>query len=126
MPRASCSVITRELMATVRHEFVHIDWHGAHGSRHWARVRLHGLAIAERTQASARVVELFAFLHDARRRDEWSDPAHGRRSAELVRELGSGYCASRTKRRNFLRTPAITTATDSWKPDVTVADVLGR
>ena len=53
------------------------------------RRALHGLAIAERTQASARVVELFAFLHDARRRDEWSDPAHGRRSAELVRELGS-------------------------------------
>ena len=89
MPRANTSRITRELMATVRREFVHIDWHGAHGSRHWARVRLHGLAIAERTRASARVVELFAFLHDARRRDEWSDPAHGRRSAELVRELGS-------------------------------------
>jgi uncharacterized protein len=88
-PCATRTAITPELVATVRNEFVHIDWHGAHGSRHWARVRLHGLAIAERTRASARVVELFAFLHDARRRDEWSDPAHGRRSAELVRELGS-------------------------------------
>ena len=89
MARASGSAITPELMATVRREFVHVNWHGAHGSRHWARVRLHGLAIAGHTKASARVVELFAFLHDARRRDEWSDPAHGRRSAELVRELGS-------------------------------------
>ncbi len=80
----------RDVIAVVRREFVHIDWHGAHGSRHWARVRLHGLAIAARTGASVRVVELFAFLHDARRRDEWMDPGHGARSAQLVRELGAG------------------------------------
>jgi uncharacterized protein len=73
----------------VRREFVHIRWHGVHGSRHWARVRLHGLAIAAKTRASAPVVELFAFLHDARRQDEWGDPGHGARSAELVRELGA-------------------------------------
>jgi len=79
----------RQVMAVVRREFVHIDWHGTHGSRHWARVRLHGLAIASGTGASIRVVELFAFLHDARRRDEWVDPGHGVRSALLVRELGA-------------------------------------
>jgi uncharacterized protein len=79
----------RHVMAVVRQEFVHIDWHGAHGSRHWARVRLHGLAIAARTGASVRVVELFALLHDARRRDEWVDPGHGVRSALLVGELGA-------------------------------------
>ena len=48
-------------MEVVRREFVHIGWHGAHGSRHWARVRLHGLAIAAKTRASAPVVGLFAF-----------------------------------------------------------------
>ena len=53
------------------------------------RVRLHGLAIAAKTRASAPVVELFAFLHDAPRWDEWGDPGHGARSAQLVRELGA-------------------------------------
>ena len=89
MPRVTRTAITPELAAIVRREFVHIDWHGAHGSRHWARVRLHGMAIAEHERASVRVVELFAFLHDSRRRNEWSDPSHGARSAQLVLELGA-------------------------------------
>ena len=79
----------REVIAIVRREFVHVDWHGAHGASHWARVRLHGLAIAGRTNASVRVVELFALLHDARRRNEWADRGHGERSAQLVREIGA-------------------------------------
>jgi uncharacterized protein len=82
-------MVSREIVAIVQREFVRLDWRGDHGCRHWARVRLHGLVIARRTRASARVVELFAFLHDARRWDEGRDPAHGRRSAELVQELGA-------------------------------------
>lgn len=34
-----------------------LDWHGIHGSRHWARVRVSGLRIAETTGANTRVVE---------------------------------------------------------------------
>lgn len=89
--RATRSAITPGLIAVVRREFTRLDWRGAHGVRHWARVRLHGVALARRTGASLRVVELFAFLHDARRRDEWTDPEHGARSATLVRELGAAW-----------------------------------
>ena len=120
MPQASCSAITRELMATVRREFVHIDWHGAHGSRHWARVRLHGLTIAERTQASARVVELFAFLHDARRRDEWLDPGHGIRSARLVQELGARTLRISTEEEELLAYACQYHSDGRMEADVTV------
>jgi uncharacterized protein len=82
------TAITRELIALVRHEF-HLSWSGTHGAAHWARVRGNGLALARKTGASTRVVELFAFLHDARRADEWEDPHHGKRSALLVEELGA-------------------------------------
>jgi uncharacterized protein len=46
-----------------------------------------GLVLAEKTGASPRVVSLFAFLHDACRRDDGGDPRHGVRAAALVGEL---------------------------------------
>jgi uncharacterized protein len=33
------------------------------------------------------VVELFAYLHDSKRRNERTDPGHGARAAEFVRSL---------------------------------------
>ena len=33
------------------------------------------------------VVELFAFLHDSQREDEWCDPGHGARGADYARAL---------------------------------------
>ena len=113
MPRTHSPAITRQVIAVLEREFIHIDWTGTHGSRHWARVRLHGLAIAGRSRASARVVELFAFLHDARRQDEWVDPGHGERSARLVTELGARLWASRGTRSSCSPTPAFATAT-AW------------
>lgn len=82
-------MIAKSIVDAIAREFVHVRWDGIHGSAHWARVRLHGLALAERTRASVRVVELFAFLHDARRRNESYDPGHGARGAALVAELGA-------------------------------------
>ncbi len=57
---------------------------GIHGLPHWARVLDTGLRLAGRTGADARVVELFAVFHDARRGNEGIDPGHGRRGAELA------------------------------------------
>lgn len=82
------TAITRDLIELVRQQF-HLSWGGAHGAAHWARVRGNGLALARKTGASTRVAELFAFLHDARRMDEFRDPDHGKRSASLVDELGA-------------------------------------
>ena len=76
------STITPHLVAMLRREFA-LEWEGIHGAPHWARVRRNGLRIAAVTKASARVVELFAFLHDARRlhdggdrTSEWRNAGH--------------------------------------------------
>ncbi|MCD8516685.1 MAG: hypothetical protein LRY61_05360 [Burkholderiaceae bacterium] len=72
------------LLAHIREQF-RISWHGTHGANHWARVLHHGKHIAAQTGADLLVVELFAFLHDSCREDEYRDPEHGAR--------GGGICA---------------------------------
>jgi uncharacterized protein len=75
--------VLHDWIGRVRARF-RLDWTGIHGAPHWARVRRHGLDLAERTGANPRVVELFAFLHDVERHDDHRDPAHGARAAALV------------------------------------------
>lgn len=58
-----------------------------HGMKHWKRVEEFGLKIAEKNGADKKVVSLFAYLHDARRESEHSDPGHGLRAASLLDEL---------------------------------------
>jgi uncharacterized protein len=43
---------------------------GCHGPAHWARVLENGLRLSGQTGANARVVQLFAVLHDCRRQNE--------------------------------------------------------
>ena len=57
---------------------------GDHGPGHWARVRLHGLKVGGVRGADLLVVELFAFLHDSQRLNEYSDPLHGARAADFA------------------------------------------
>jgi uncharacterized protein len=77
------TVLSPELMAAVRVQYA-LPWRGIHGVTHWARVRETGLRLADRTGADPAVVELFAVLHDARRRNEGDDPGHGGRGADLA------------------------------------------
>jgi uncharacterized protein len=79
-------MIAKELVRIVRDQFA-LEWDGIHGAPHWARVRENGLRLAERTGANTDVVELFAFLHDARRWGNGNDPDHGRRAAVFAQEL---------------------------------------
>ncbi len=60
---------------------------GTHGITHWARVLENGLRIAKETRANEKIVQLFAMLHDSRRINESVDPGHGRRGAELAKDL---------------------------------------
>lgn len=60
---------------------------GTHGISHWARVLENGLRVAESTGADPEIVVLFALFHDSRRTNEGVDRGHGRRGAELAREL---------------------------------------
>jgi len=68
-----------------------VDRHGVHGPSHWARVRYHALLIGRTTGADLLVVELFAFLHDSRRLNEFIDPEHGSRAASYAKELNGTY-----------------------------------
>ena len=80
------TLITRTFIQRLRAQFK-LDWQGIHGAPHWARVRANGLRLTERTHARLEVVELFAFLHDSRRHDDYGDPLHGARAAQYVEEL---------------------------------------
>lgn len=74
------------LLAHIQQEFV-LDWQGIHGANHWARVLHHGRAIARQWNADPLVVELFAFLHDSCRLDDWGDPKHGDRGAQFALDM---------------------------------------
>ena len=54
---------------------------------HWARVLENGRRLSEVTRAKSDVVELFAVFHDSQRINEGIDDGHGRRGAELARQL---------------------------------------
>jgi len=77
---------TKALISHLRGQF-QLNWRGHHGITHWARVRANGLMLANETGANAHVVELFAWLHDARRFNEHQDHHHGSRAAQLASEL---------------------------------------
>ncbi len=64
-----------------------LPWNGDHGIAHWARVLENGLQLSEETGANRDVVCLFAVLHDSCRLNEYHDPDHGPRAAELAQAL---------------------------------------
>jgi uncharacterized protein len=68
-----------------------INKEGIHGTSHWARVRHHGLTVGKERDADLLVIELFAFLHDSQRENEWRDPLHGTRAADFAVSLNSVY-----------------------------------
>jgi uncharacterized protein len=75
-----------ELIAAIRKQYV-LPWNGTHGISHWVRVRENGFLLAEKTGADPQIVELFAYLHDSKRRNEYRDPGHGARAAQFARSL---------------------------------------
>ena len=68
-----------------------IKQRGAHGPSHWARVRKHGFTVGSEVGADLLVVELFAFLHDSQRENEYKDPDHGARAAAYAQSLNGQY-----------------------------------
>ena len=74
------------LLPFLRDRFA-INWNGAHGGSHWARVRKNGLLLSKTTGANITVIKLFALFHDSCRIDEYRDDDHGKRGAELAIKL---------------------------------------
>jgi uncharacterized protein len=74
------------IVQAVLDEYV-LPWDGYQGVAHWARVLENGRRLAGKTGAIIEVVQLFAVLHDSRRRSESRDPDHGPRAAEFARTL---------------------------------------
>ena len=84
------TIVTPGLIEAIRGQYK-LGWRGIHGQGHWDRVRDVGLALAAKTGADARVVELFAYLHDACRLNDGHDRLHGSRAVEFAAEL-RGRC----------------------------------
>lgn len=89
--------ITPKLIQFLRSHF-QLDWQGIHGAPHWARVRHNGLLLAKTVEdhypafsVNRKVIELFAFLHDAERQSDHSDPDHGLRAARLAHSLNGEF-----------------------------------
>ena len=75
-----------KLIATVSGQF-HAGPHSVHGPDHWRRVEQNGLWLATQTGADILVTRLFAWFHDAKRENEYTDPDHGRRGGEYAISL---------------------------------------
>jgi uncharacterized protein len=58
-----------------------------HGPSHWRRVERNGLILSYRTGADVLVVRLFAWFHDSRRINDYTDSGHGFRGTEYVASL---------------------------------------
>lgn len=87
-----CDVVSPEIDFRKLWEFVldlphHRDKYSIHGPDHWLRVERNACVLASKTGARVPVVRLFALFHDSQRENDWIDPMHGARGAELADEL---------------------------------------
>ena len=81
-------MINKNLISLLKNTF-QLDWNGIHGVSHWSRVRINGLKIAQNNHANQRVIELFSFLHDVQRENDYHDPKHGLRSSQFIQTLSN-------------------------------------
>jgi len=79
-------MITTDLLQTILNQYA-LPWNGYHGVSHWARVLENGRRLIETTGAKIEVVQLFAVLHDSKRKGEGFDHNHGRRGADFAASL---------------------------------------
>lgn len=80
-------LLTPPLLARILEDYA-LPRKGVHGVAHWARVLENGRRVGTLTPgADLDVIELFAVFHDSRRVNESVDFGHGRRGAELARQL---------------------------------------
>ncbi len=84
------NIITIELLSIIKKQY-RLNWHGTHGITHWHRVYINGIRLSLQEGVNHRVLQLFSVFHDSQRKNEHRDRNHGKRGAELARELRR-YC----------------------------------
>ncbi|MCP4572149.1 MAG: hypothetical protein GY838_07315 [bacterium] len=94
--------------------------HGTHGLSHWARVLENGLRVAGSSGADLQVVALFALFHDSRRTNEGVDSGHGRRGAELAKQLWGVHLHLDRERFDLLHEACALHTDGETEADVTV------
>ena len=62
-----------------------------HGPVHWKAVLGNGMTLAQELQCDRAFVAVFSLLHDCRRENEWHDPRHGARAADVAREINGRF-----------------------------------
>ncbi len=97
-----------------------LPWSGYHGIAHWARVLENALLLAQESGALIEVVQLFAVLHDCRRRNEDHDPDHGPRAAELARSLRGEIFELPDEHFHLLHRACAGHTRERTHPDVTI------
>lgn len=95
------SIISKEYISFIKSKFA-LDWKGVHGAKHWARVRLNGLTLAEINGADRELIEIFAFIHDVERWNDYEDPMHGPRAAILAEAINKDFWKLERSRLNQL------------------------
>lgn len=83
-------MIAEQLLMYLKGQYC-LNWDGIHGVGHWNRVWKIGMLLSPLTGANQKVVEAFAFIHDACRLTDKSDRNHGLRSARLAAKLNADY-----------------------------------
>lgn len=112
--------ITKQLITAILAQYKLNPDH-AHGLAHWARVLENGLRLAEVTGADTTVIQLFAVLHDACRLNEFTDPEHGARGADLASGFrGRFFSCSDAQMDLLMRACAGHTNSPSGEKDMTV------
>ena len=81
----------KQLVEDIR-AYVHSSWTlgCVHGLEHWDRVYDNGQKLLT-PEVHSIVVELFAYLHDSCRVDDYTDIHHGKRAAEWIKTLRHTY-----------------------------------
>ncbi len=62
-----------------------------HGQSHWQAVMCNAVELSEALEGDTAVAVAFALLHDCRRENEWRDPQHGPRAADVAREINGRF-----------------------------------
>jgi uncharacterized protein len=93
---------------------------GDHGVAHWARVLENGLRLSRETGASVQVVSLFAVFHDSRRVNEYGDPDHGQRGADLAAELQGSLFDLPSHEFDLLYRACVGHTHERTHPDITI------